>query len=266
MLQVAASHSAVVVFSIFFLYAPDRTERWATFRITALLAHAVAVVAAIASHCLVYRKIKERGDVKDMAIIMRALGASAGVQSTLTTVVACFTTSLLATAAIITIIARPASDRIRSSLWDCLATSIVALNNMSALGPAIALATGNFRDWLRRRNVYETLTRRCISDVARLSLFIADKSFLKMENAALHLKRIKAAKVHVIITDCNEVMATEDMVCRSCLADKDKLPLILRLDVLCASWHQEDHPCRDVYVLFNEAPVAIVSGEGSYVE
>jgi len=198
-----------------------------------------------------------RKESSKLSTALKALGSASGVLSSLFSaiLVTILILGLLATSVRMVLPVRS------QNWWSCVAVLLISLNNMAALCPTMLLTAYRWSTALRAVSPALTSPSKLLNSL-QISSIILDSSFLDRESAESDLAVLKQAQIQALIVESREGPDAEKAMSKTVLLSQHMtaLPLVVKLRTVLEAKESADHPCRDVYVLLNDAEVAVVSG------
>lgn len=195
--------------------------------------------------------------LKMISTVLKALGATSGTISSLFSAMLVTVTILAFVATLIRTVLPVRSQ----NWWQCIAVVVMALNTVAALAPAMLLSAFRWSTALASQAPDVKNAEKLLNSL-HISSIILDSGFLDRETAAQELALLKQAQIQVLLVDARDGPDAEEAMSKTILLGEDgkSLPLVVKLRTVLDAKQTADHPCRDVYILLNDSPVAVVSG------
>lgn len=189
--------------------------------------------------------------------VLKALGLTSGTMSSLQSAVLVTILILAGIATFFRIILRLRGE----DWWQCIALALTALNAVSALPPTMLLAACRWSKGFEKHTPDLKSAQKLLNSL-HTSTIILDASFLDRSQAEAELQQLKQAQIQVLFVESRAGADAEKAMSETILLGEDgkSLPLVVKLGTVLEAKETDEHPCRDVYILLNDAPVAVVSG------
>eukprot|EP00892_Ulva_mutabilis_P005708 jgi/Ulvmu1/3509/UM162_0016.1 len=194
---------------------------------------------------------------KMVSVALKALGASSG---TLSSLFASMFVAVIMLGSLATIVRMLLPVR-SQNWWSCVAVLLIALNTVAALSPTILMTAYRWSKTLWTFSPDLASPAKLLNSLHTSSI-ILDSNFLDRESAKQDLAALKQAQVQVLFVESRDGPDAEKAMSETILLGEDgkSLPLVVKLRTVLDAKETEEHPCRDVYILLNDSPVAVVSG------
>lgn len=253
----SAAVLTVILFSVW--YRSDDPYNGLWFCLLALAVFACAVdttLSSLASRVIGFRGANGKAGLGN--VVLKALGG--GASGTMSSMLSAMFVTVVVLAFFATCIRTilPVRD---NNWWRCIAVALMALNTVAALPPALLVAAIRWTKLLDPLAPNLKSPEKLIRSLYTSSIILST-TFLDRGSAKQELELLKEAQIQVLFVESRDGPDAEKAMSKTILAEADgqSLPLLVKLLTVLDAKENADHPGRDVYILLNDAPMAIVTG------